>query len=77
MNNDGLRKAAILLSKIGEPHTSNILKYLTQDEMLLVIQEMASIKDISKSEVSAIMMEVLSKTTASLYNKEGKEQNIV
>lgn len=77
MNNNGLRKAAILLSKIGEPHVSNILKHLTQDEMLLVIQEMADIKDVSKSEVSAIMMEVLSKKISNLYNKEGKEQNFV
>lgn len=77
MNKHGLRKAAILLSKIGEPHASNILKYLTEDEMLQIIQEMANIDGIRENEMNEIMKEVLNKHNSSVYNKKGKEQNIV
>lgn len=58
MNDEGVRKSAILLLSIGEESASEVLKHLSPREVQRIGQEMATIKSIEKKEMDNIVDDV-------------------
>lgn len=71
MNN--LQKAAILLEKIGEPYSTNVLKYLSAAHGVKVVQEMAKGYEATDKEVEEIFNEIIKIKRSGLYGKKGEE----
>ena len=66
-----IRKAAILLEAVGEPHTTRILNQLSANDSLRVLQEMTGLESTSNSEVSSVLSEVIKYKRANTYGKQG------
>lgn len=68
-----LQKAAILLEKIGEPYSTEVIRHLSASQGLKVIQEMAKGYDASDQEVDEIFGEIIKIKRKGLYGKKGEE----
>lgn len=71
MNN--LQKAAILLEKIGEPYSTEVIRHLSSSQGVKVIQEMAKGYEATDKEVEEIFSEIIKIKRSGLYGKSGEE----
>lgn len=69
MNN--IEKAAILLNNIGEPYSSNIIKFLDKKETNMVVQAMAEIEKGEVGEIQTVISELLDIRKSSIYSRKG------
>lgn len=68
-----LQKAAILLEKIGEPYSTDVIRHLSAAQGVMVIQEMAKGYDASDEEVEEIFSEIIKIKRSGLYGSKGEE----
>jgi flagellar motor switch protein FliG len=68
-----LQKAAILLEKIGEPYSTDVIRHLSATQGVKVIQEMAKGYDASDKEVEEIFSEIIKIKRSGLYGSKGEE----
>lgn len=66
-----IRKAAILLEAVGEPHTTSILDQLSGEDSIKILQEMTALRDTTEKEVSSVLSEVIRYKKDNTYGKKG------
>src|SRR5438105_3280104 len=68
---NGLRKAAILLTLLGEDPASDILKRLDEEEVQLLLQEITKIREVTPLEAEDVLEEFYRLHLARSYVESG------